>query len=165
MLFFLSFSENLQPDSMTSLDKLSEEIIKTTTTTITTTTTTTTTTITTTTTSDETASTTLPVPLLDDFSKSHVELLKYCIEPKGQNPYDLDCHKYVDCGDTEVFLRNCHPPNLVFDPITSKCKWSGEPGMAERCKNFNVFFFSFLNFLKNLVTCASMKNIKGPSIC
>ena len=143
MLFFLSFSENLQPDSMTSLVKLSEEIIKTTTTTITTTTTTTTTTITTTTTSDETASTTLPVPLLDDFSTSHEELLKYCIEPKGQNPYDLDCHKYVDCGDTEVFLRNCHPPSLVFDPITSKCKWSGEPGMAERCKNFNVFFFLF----------------------
>ena len=141
MLFFLSFSGNLQPDSMTSLVKLSEEIIKTTTTTITTTTTTTTTTITTTTTSDETA-TTLPVPLLDDFSSSHEELLKYCIEPKGQNPYDLDCHKYVDCGDTKVFLRNCHPPSLVFDPITSKCKWSGEPGMAERCKNFKVFFSS-----------------------
>ena len=78
---------------------------------------------------------TLPVPWYKILYSS-AELMKYCIKPKGQNPYDLDCHKYVDCNDSKAFLKNCHPPSLVFDPVTSQCKWNSELGMAERCKNF-----------------------------
>ena len=91
---------------------------------------------------------TLPGPWykVDDFSTSFAELMKYCIKPEGQNPYDLDCHKYVDCSDSKVFLKICHPPSLVFDPITSQCKWNSELGMADRCKNFKNIFFLFAIF-------------------
>ena len=78
---------------------------------------------------------TLPVPWYKILYSS-AELMKYCIKPEGQNPYDLDCRKYVDCSDTKAFLKNCHPPSLVFDPVASQCKWNSELGMAERCKNF-----------------------------
>ena len=83
---------------------------------------------------------------VDDFSASSAELMKYCIKPKGQNPYDLDCRKYVDCSDTKAFLKNCHPPSLVFDPVTSQCKWNSELGMADRCKNFKNIIFHFVIF-------------------
>ena len=63
-----------------------------------------------------------------------IDLLDYCKKSRGQNSYDLDCHKFVDCWDSHVFLKSCHPPNLVFDPIESVCKYLSEPGMALRCK-------------------------------
>ena len=62
-------------------------------------------------------------------------LKDYCIKRRGNNPYDLDCHKFVNCWDSTALLQTCHPANLVFDPVSGRCKWSWEPGMAERCQS------------------------------
>ena len=63
------------------------------------------------------------------------KLKDYCIKRRGNNPYDLDCHKFVNCWDSTAILQTCHPANLVFDPVSGRCKWSWESGMAERCQS------------------------------
>ena len=52
----------------------------------------------------------------------------YCIKQRGQNAYDLDCHKFVDCWDSTVVIRSCHPANLVFNPNPGVCDWPTSPG-------------------------------------
>lgn len=44
------------------------------------------------------------------------KLKDYCLKKRGQNGYDPNCHKFVDCWDSTAVLKTCHPPNLVFDP-------------------------------------------------
>ena len=52
----------------------------------------------------------------------------YCIKRRGQNAYDLDCHKFVNCWDSTAVIQTCHPPSLVFNPNPGVCDWPTSPG-------------------------------------
>ena len=84
-----------------------------------------------------------------------IGLSDYCKKSRGQNPYDLDCHKFVDCWDSNAFLKTCHPPSLVFDPIESVCKWNWEAGMTERCKKKNSIVYT-ISTTSNFACLASL---------
>ena len=65
-------------------------------------------------------------------------LRKYCLQNRGQFPYPPDCHKFVNCGESGIYLETCSPPYLVFDPTTAsnpRCNWPGEPWLRDACNS------------------------------
>ena len=72
-------------------------------------------------------------------------LKDHCLNPRGQNAYSLDCHKFVNCWDSTVILQSCHPSNLVFNPSTGQCDWGYKPAMKALCdqaQQLRVIIFS-----------------------
>ena len=65
----------------------------------------------------------------------------YCIKRSGQNAYDLDCHKYVNCWHSNAVIQTCHPPSLVFNPKLGVCDWITSPG--KYCTKYSNKFIRF----------------------
>ena len=65
----------------------------------------------------------------------------YCIKRSGQNAYDLDCHKYVNCWHSNAVIQTCHPPSLVFNPKLGVCDWITSPG--KYCTKYSNKFITF----------------------
>ena len=65
----------------------------------------------------------------------------YCIKRQGQNAYDLDCHKFVNCWHSNAVIQTCHPPSLVFNPKLGVCDWITSPG--KYCTKYSNKFIRF----------------------
>ena len=65
-------------------------------------------------------------------------LRKYCLQNRGQFSYPPNCHKFVNCGESGIYLEDCSPPYLVFDPTTTsnpRCNWPSEPWLRDTCNS------------------------------
>ncbi|CAL4067014.1 unnamed protein product, partial [Meganyctiphanes norvegica] len=45
-----------------------------------------------------------------------------CPKPNGLFPHPRDCHKWVKCVDSFLFVKDC-PDGLQFNPVERKCDW------------------------------------------
>ena len=73
-------------------------------------------------------------------SSAAVTKATYCRHrPNGDYNWPWGCHNYVICSNHLFYLRPCSRPELVYDPITDRCKHPDEVRCKEvKCKSLSI---------------------------